>query len=175
MANPEAPADDEPAKPSSKGGIMKWALISVGMFVLVTISQAVAPLLTQPLMAKLGPQDPTAEGAEVSEAEKADPVYAPLNPPLVVNFANDPNGFMQVEVQVMARDKHTIDVFKANEPAVRNALLMLYAGKSRDDVTDRAGKEKLRAETLTEVQKVIEPYVHDENIEDVYFTSLIAQ
>jgi flagellar protein FliL len=175
MANPEAPADEAAAKPSNKGGIIKWVLISVGMFVVVTLSQAVAPLLTQPLMAKLNSPAVEGEGGESAKVEDRPPVYAPLNPPMVVNFANDPTGFMQVEVQVMARDKHIIDVVKSNEPAVRNALLMLYAGKTRDDVTTRAGKEKLREETLSEVQKILEPYVHDENVEDVYFTSLIAQ
>jgi flagellar FliL protein len=105
----------------------------------------------------------------------ADPVYAPLNPPMVVNFSNDPSGFLQIEIQVMARDKAIIETVKANEPAVRSALLMLLAGKTRDDVTTREGKEKLKEEVLSEVRRVIAPYTDGTNVEDVYFTSLIAQ
>ena len=52
---------------------------------------------------------------------------------------------------------------------------MLYASKTREDVTSREGKEKLRAETLTEVQQVLAPYTGESNVEDVYFTSIIAQ
>jgi flagellar basal body-associated protein FliL len=87
------------------------------------------------------PRPTTKEPAEHLE----EPLYAPLNPPMVVNFANDPDGFMQVEVQVMARDKSVIEVVKANEPAIRNALLMLYGGKTARRRHQSRGKEKLRA------------------------------
>lgn len=82
---------------------------------------------------------------------------------------------MQIEVQIMARDQHVIDVVKANEPAIRNALLMLFGGKTREDVITREGKEALRKETLSAVQSVIGPQTAPANVEDVYFTSLIAQ
>jgi flagellar protein FliL len=183
MANPDEPAGETAAaKPPAKGGVMKWVLIGIGAFVLATLSQALAPLLTQPLGNAIvalstheAPAADAAPGEEGARVDTRDPLYAPLNPPMVVNFANDPTGFMQVEVQLMARDKSVIELVKANEPAVRNALLMLYAGKTRSDVTTREGKEKLREETLTEVQHVLAPFTHDDNVEDVYFTSLIAQ
>jgi len=193
MANPEAPEAEAPAdvESSRKRGVLKWVLVGVGTFVLVTLSLAVAPLLTQTMTAELaahaGAKAAEAEGQSANEGTEAEadgkepaehleePLYAPLNPPMVVNFANDPDGFMQVEVQVMARDKSVIEIVKANEPAIRNALLMLYGGKTRDDVTNREGKEKLRTETLDEVRKIVAPYTGDHEVEDVYFTSLIAQ
>lgn len=191
MSIPEPEAAPEPeAKPSSKSGIIKWVLICVGMFLLVTLSQGIAPLITQPVQTMLAEHKAAKEAEALAEAlaaskeakepkeskePLAEPLYTPLNPPMIVNFANDPTGFLQVEIQVMARDKHIIDVVKANEPAVRNALLMLFAGKTREDVTTREGKEKLREEVLSEVQHVIEPYTEDGSVEDVYFTSLIAQ
>ena len=196
METPETPPEAQPAeKSSAKGPIVKWALISVGLFVLATLSQGLAPLITEPMKASLAARaaakaaaaaEAAANGesadadADEDEAEHAaeklpEPFYQPLNPPMVVNFANDPTGFMQVAVQVMARSKEAIEVVKANEPAVRNALLMLYASKSREDVLTREGKEKLRAETLAEVQNVLAPYAGEETVEDVYFTSIIAQ
>ena len=191
MASPEAEATPEPeAKPSSKGAVIKYLLIGIGAFVLVTLSQAIAPVFTESLTTMLadrkaaqeaealaGPQEEgQSEGDSEEESEPLEePLYAPLNPPMVVNFANDASGFLQVEIQVMARDKDIIKLVKANEPAVRSALLMLFAGKTRDDVTTREGKEKLREEALSEVRQVIAPYVHEGTVEDVYFTSLIAQ
>jgi flagellar protein FliL len=178
MADAQEKQDTESPK-ASKAGIAKWAGLAVGMFLIVTLSQAVAPIITAPIVAKLNaPKEEHGEdgGHEAEEEEKlADPIYAPLNPAMVVNFANDPSGFMQVEVQVMARDQHVIDVVKANEPAVRNALLMLFAGKTREDVVTREGKETLRKETLNAVQEVIGPHTAPANVEDIYFTSLIAQ
>lgn len=197
MANPEQPeekpeAQATPAKP--KSGALKWALVGIGAFVLVTLSQAIAPVVTQTLTAKLAARE-AAKAAAAAEAEAnggdqvaatdeepeekkeelPEPIYTPLNPPLIVNFANDENGFMQVELQVMARDEKVIDAVKSNAPAIRNALLMLYAGKTREDVSNREGKEKLREETLAEVKRVVEPYTGEHEVEDVYFTSLIAQ
>ena len=188
METPETPPDAQPAeKASAKGPIIKWLMISVGLFVLATLSQGLAPLITEPMRASLAAraaakaeaatEDPAEdEEEEEHHAEKLpEPFYQPLNPPMVVNFANDPSGFMQVAVQIMARSKEAIEVVKANEPAVRNALIMLYAGKTREDVLSREGKEKLRAETLAEVQTVLAPYAGDATVEDVYFTSIIAQ
>jgi flagellar FliL protein len=194
MQTPDTPSEAQPAeKPAAKPPIVRWVLISIGLFVLATLSQAIAPLITEPVKTSLaaraaakataaaeaavnGGIEGDAEEEEEEDAEPLpEPFYQPLNPPMVVNFANDPSGFMQVAVQVMARDKETIDVVKANEPAVRNALIMLYAGKTRDDIASREGKEKLRAETLAEVQNVLAPYAGESTVEDVYFTSIIAQ
>jgi len=189
METPETPPDAQPAeKASAKGPIIKWLMISIGLFVLATLSQGLAPLITEPMKASLAAraaanaeaasEDPAEEDEDEEEQHAEalpEPFYQPLNPPMVVNFANDPSGFMQVAVQVMARSKQAIEVVKANEPAVRNALIMLYAGKTREDVLSREGKEKLRAETLAEVQTVLAPYAGDTTVEDVYFTSIIAQ
>ena len=189
MDTPETPPEAEAAEKPAKSPVIKYVLIGIGLFVLATLSQGLAPLITEPMKASLAARAAakaahTAEAAEEGEvaeeesepAEKLpEPFYQALNPPMVVNFANDPSGFMQVAVQIMARSKEAIEVVKANEPAVRNALIMLYAGKTREDVLSREGKEKLRAETLAEVQNVLAPYAGEATVEDVYFTSIIAQ
>src|SRR5262245_21877107 len=191
MDTPETPPEAEAAEKPAKSPIIKYVLISIGLFVLATLSQGLAPLITEPMKASLAARAAAkeahaaeeeaadAEATDDDEGEPAeklpDPFYQALNPPMVVNFANDPSGFMQVAVQIMARSKEAIDVVKANEPAVRNALIMLYAGKTREDVLSREGKEKLRAETLAEVQNVLAPYAGETTVEDVYFTSIIAQ
>jgi flagellar FliL protein len=198
MANPEQPekteAEAEAKSAAPKKGALKWVLLGVGAFVLVTLSQAIAPVVTQTLTARIAAHE-AAKAAAAAEAEAnggdeaaatndepeekqedlPEPIYTPLNPPLIVNFANDENGFMQVELQVMARDEKVIEAVKTNAPAIRNALLMLYAGKTREDVSNREGKEKLREETLAEVKRVVDPYTGEHEVEDVYFTSLIAQ
>jgi flagellar FliL protein len=187
METPETPPEAGAAEKPAKSPVIKYVLISIGLFVLATLSQGLAPLITEPMKASLAARAAAkAADAEAGAEEEAtedseppeklpEPFYQALNPPMVVNFANDSSGFMQVAVQVMARSKEAIEVVKANEPAVRNALIMLYAGKTRDDVLSREGKEKLRAETLAEVQNVLAPYAGETTVEDVYFTSIIAQ
>jgi flagellar motor switch protein FliM len=163
MANPEAPEAEAPAdvKPSPKRGVLKWVLVGVGAFVLVTLSLAIAPLLTQTMTAELAAH--AAAKAAEAESESADagteaeanakepaehleePLYAPLNPPMVVNFANDPDGFMQVEVQVMARDKAVIESSgqRARDP---QRALMLYGARPATTSPPRRQGEAARGD-----------------------------
>ena len=110
MADAQDKQGNDAQAASSKGGIAKWAGLAVGMFVIVTLSQAVAPVITGPIIAALNAPDDEGEDGKSAKKEKlANPIYVPLNPAMVVNFANDPSGFMQIEVQIMARDQHVID------------------------------------------------------------------
>jgi len=64
--------------------------------------------------------------------------------------------FLQITVQVMTRDPATVEVLKANDPVVRNDLLLLFANQKSAVVAARAGKEKLRSDALTTVRHVVE-------------------
>jgi flagellar protein FliL len=116
-----------------------------------------------------------------SEAAKKEPLLPPLymalDPPFVVNFeAEQQVRFLQVTVQLMSRDPATIEMLKANDPVVRNDLLLLYAGQKYTVISTREGKEALRQQTLAAVRKIVggaggKP----EKVEAVYFTSFVMQ
>jgi flagellar FliL protein len=105
------------------------------------------------------------------------PLYMALDPPFVVNFeAEQQVRFLQVTVQLMSRDAATIEMLKANDPVVRNDLLLLYAGQKYAVIATREGKEALRQQTLAAVRKIVggaggKP----EKVEAVYFTSFVMQ
>ena len=105
------------------------------------------------------------------------PLYMALDPPFVVNFeAEQQVRFLQVTVQLMSRDATTIEMLKANDPVVRNDLLLLYAGQKYAVISTREGKEALRQQTLAAVRKIVggaggKP----EKVEAVYFTSFVMQ
>ena len=115
--------------------------------------------------------------AEVKKEPVLPPQYIALDPPFVVNFESDQQvRFLQVTVQVMTRDPATAELMKANDPVVRNDLLLLYGGQKYTVISTREGKESLRQQTLTAVRKVIvgaggKP----EKVEAVYFTSFVMQ
>jgi flagellar FliL protein len=100
-----------------------------------------------------------------------------LDPPFVVNFDADQQvRFLQVTVQVMTRDPATVELMKANDPVVRNDLLLLLGNQKYDVLSSRPGKEKLRGDALTTVRHVIETSGgKPANIENVYFTSFVMQ
>ena len=104
-------------------------------------------------------------------------LFMALDPPFVVNFeAEQQVRFLQITVQLMSRDPTTIELLKANDPVVRNDLLLLYAGQKYTVISTREGKEALRQQTLAAVRKVVggaggKP----EKVEAVYFTSFVMQ
>jgi flagellar FliL protein len=105
------------------------------------------------------------------------PQYVALDPPFVVNFeADEQVRFLQVTVQLMSRDAATIEVLKANDPVVRNDLLLLFGGQKYSVIATRDGKETLRKQTLAAVRKIVASAGgKPEKVEAVYFTSFVMQ
>jgi flagellar protein FliL len=120
-------------------------------------------------------------GGKKHQAAKQEPLappqYVALDPPFVVNFeAEQQVRFLQVTVQLMSRDLHTIELMKANDPVVRNDLLLLFAGQKYSVISTREGKESLRTQTLAAVRKIVAAAGgKPELVEAVYFTSFVMQ
>ncbi|MDB6089970.1 MAG: flagellar biosynthesis protein FliL [Gammaproteobacteria bacterium] len=107
----------------------------------------------------------------------APPQYVALDPPFVVNFENDQQvRFLQVTAQLMSRDLPTVELLKANDPVVRNDLLLLFGGQKYSVISTREGKEQLRTQTLEAVRRVVaQAGGRPERVEAVYFTSFVMQ
>ena len=177
----EATAPDEAAEPKKSGGMMRTMMMAVGIFVIVLAAQTVAPLISSKL--GLAPPvvmqgDATEENSEAEGDGSAEgpPIYWPLKPAMVVNFAGSgESSFLQVEMEVMARDQSVIDQVKEHTPALRNSLLLLLASQTDDAVFTTEGKETLLDNALQSINEVLEPYIDDTGVEAVYFTSFVAQ
>jgi len=105
------------------------------------------------------------------------PLYVALDPPFVTNFeAEQLVRFLQVTVQVMSRDAPTIELIKANDPVIRNDLLLLLGNQKYADISTREGKERLRTEALAAVRRIVTSAGgNGERVEAVYFTSFVMQ
>jgi len=103
--------------------------------------------------------------------------FIALDPPFVVNFEPGASArFLQITAQVMTRDPHMKEFLEANNPIIRNDLLLLFGNKHVEDVSTQEGKEKLRADALAAVRKIVEDEDGDpEEVENVYFTSFVMQ
>jgi len=113
---------------------------------------------------------------ELAVADKP-ALYTSLHPPLVVNFKDslgDPH-FMQVTMEVMARDQDIINSVREHTPVIRNSLILLYSGSLYEEVTTREGKEQMLADGLAEIQKVMTQQVGEPGVEALYFTALVIQ
>jgi flagellar FliL protein len=118
-----------------------------------------------------------ASADEEAAHPKGPALYVALDPPFVVNFeAEQLVRFLQVTVQVMSRDQATVDLIKANDPVVRNDLLLLLGNQHYDTISSREGKEKLRLMALDAVRKVVTNAGGQADlVEAVYFTSFVMQ
>jgi len=118
------------------------------------------------------------DGAAEAAAESAAPaLYTSLHPPLVVNFRDSlgESHFMQVTMEVMARDQDIINAVREHTPVIRNSLILLYSGAIFEEITTREGKEKMLAEGLAEIQAVMTEQIGEPGVEAVYFTALVIQ
>jgi flagellar protein FliL len=102
--------------------------------------------------------------------------YFSFDPPLVVNF-DDTQAvrFLQLQIDVMAREEKVIEAVKGNAPAIRNNLLMLMNNRDYKTLMTREGKEALRQECLKEVQRILKKETGSTGVEDLYFSSFVVQ
>jgi flagellar protein FliL len=146
-----------------------WLIIIIGAAVLVVGLGATLLLI----------HGRSAAGHESAAAHtpSGPPLYLALDPPFVVNFQADQIvRFLQVSVEVMSRDPKTLDLLKANDPVVRNDLLMLLGNQKYAAIATPQGKEQLRADALAVVRKDVAQAGGDPKLlEAVYFTSFVMQ
>jgi len=160
--NPAEPAaETAPAKKKSK-----LLLIVIVLVVVLAAAGGAAWFL---LRGKPAP-------AVAAAPKPAPQLFMALDPPLVVNFQDQGQlRFLQVGIELMAHDQKALDAVKQESPVIRNALLMLLSGQDAKTLLTRAGKEKLRADALAEIQKILHQRDPKQNIAALYFTSFVMQ
>jgi len=181
MARADKQASDDsevPATPKAKTG-KAWLPIVIAVVVSTAASAGISMFMAQRMIDASQPH-PLGKDGKADQAKHDKPkepaVYIPLDPAFVINL-EDAGGsrFLQTQVQLMARDTKAPDIVKANEPRIRNAMLMLFSQQNAQDLATRDGKEKLQLAVLAEVQKILTEETGKPLVEAVYFTSFVIQ
>ncbi|TAM08259.1 MAG: flagellar basal body protein FliL [Rhodanobacter sp.] len=160
----EPAADATPAPPKKKS---RLPLILIVAVVLLTAGGGGAYFL-------LGSAHGKARAPKV-ELSKTD-LYLPLEPPFVVNFQDgDSLRYLQVGITLMSHDPQAIATAKDSDPVIRNALVALLSNQQFAFLSTAAGRQKLQAQALAAVQKVVAQRLHRPGIEALYFTSYVMQ
>lgn len=109
-------------------------------------------------------------------ANKKEPHYYAFEQPFTVNFETETGlRYLQVGVEMMSYDPAAIEAVKTHSPVIRNNIILLFSNQSFETLVSREGKEKLRADTLKEIQAVLTKYHGQPGVEEVYFTSFVMQ
>ncbi|MES2490896.1 MAG: flagellar basal body-associated FliL family protein [Pseudomonadota bacterium] len=120
--------------------------------------------------------DAHGKAADAAPAGKAAAIYLPLQPAFVVNLEDaEALRYMQVDLEVMARNPKAIEDAKNHMPRIRNSLLLLFGQQHAFELGTRAGKEALQAKALAEIQRVLKEETGSPGIEAVYFSSFVIQ
>jgi len=184
-AKPGAVAEAKPAK-AKKNGVSIVVLLVIVLLACAATGAATWFLVGRKAATTTATTEKSAErgdSGEKAESGKPDGVkkpgqaeYLALDPAFVVNTADeDSQHYLQTDVQVMARNEAALDAVKTHMPRIRNNLLMLFGQQRTADIRDRAGRERLRAAALKEVQDVLQAETGKPGVEALYFTSFVTQ
>ena len=170
MAKKDAlPVDEE----KKKGGKVKWIILLLVLLLLVGGGGAAYWFL-------MGPGAVTEEDAQeqegdqtASQAPRTDfvPEIVTLDP-FVVNLA-DPLGrrFLRMTLDVEVLNREAIAIVQRNNSRIRDAVILLLAGKSFADLASMEGKITLKNQIVERLNQI----VGGGRVTNVYFTEFVVQ
>jgi len=94
------------------------------------------------------------EGAKESEAE-AGVKYIEMAPKFTVNLM-EPKKFLLIDVQLLVEGANAIAAVKKHMPALRHELVMLFSGRSSEQLQTMEQREALRQETTKIIRETLE-------------------
>lgn len=170
---PERSTEQEPAR-SGKGKLI--AIIAAAVVLAAMGAGAAVWLLKPDAAAQSHGETGGGHAAEEIEAPKAEALYLPLDPAFVVNLGEGRGQrFLQVQIELMARDQTQLDAASHHMPRIRSNLLLLLGQQDEQALSTRAGKEQLQSAVLDEINTVLRSETGHAGIEAVYFTRFVMQ
>ncbi|CAM5451722.1 flagellar basal body-associated FliL family protein [Rhodanobacter lindaniclasticus] len=117
-----------------------------------------------------------AAGGEAKAAANKPEIFLAMEPAFVVTLRDgDALRYLQVGVTLMAHDQAAIGVAKDVDPILRDGLVSLFSSQKFETISETAGREKLQADALAEVRKVVGKRLGRPGIDALYFTSFVIQ
>ncbi len=179
----DEPLDDELDLGAEKAPApwKKILVIALGVLLLIGVGVGITYFLLAPSDEDTGQE--AAQGgeedkAEEREEEKGPAIYRDFEPVFVVNLSPDGKSrakMLQIGVQALTRSEDLIEFLKHNDPMIRHHFLKLFGSRTASDLASREGKEKLQADVLKELQRIVDEQGGTGTVEAVFFTSFVMQ
>lgn len=166
--------DAEATAGKSGGGLVKMLMIGGGAVLLLGVGIFAGPAVINMISP---PSEEAADAGDAAGPDSGPALYTSLHPPIVVNFKDEAGDshYMQITMEVMARDQGIINSVREHVAVIRNELILLYSGARYEEVTTHEGKQKMLDEGLAAIQDVMTDTIGEPGVEAVYFTSLVIQ
>ena len=179
MAEEAAAAAKAAAETDKKAGgsnlvtVVSAALVSGGILLggLYYLMSAQNKTIKDALEAAAKKSPDAAAAAQPASVKDADAAFYDLDE-FLVNLSN-PGGGRYLRTTVSLRFQHEAqrDAIKKEQPKVRDAIIEIFTSHSTQDLATREGKEKLKVELLTQLNKLLP----DAGFDGVYFQTFTVQ
>ncbi len=118
-----------------------------------------------------GGEGDASQGAQIGTA-----LYVPMPRPFRFNVPGAARDrFVEIRVQLLVRSSESEENAKMHIPLIESTLLGTFSQANADDLSTSAGKEALKQQSLTAVQKVMTDVEGAKTIEKVLFTGFVMQ
>lgn len=81
--------------------------------------------------------------------------YYEVKPPITVNLQAATIRYIQVKIQLMSREVHTLEKIEANKPAILDTLITLITAQDLATMQNVTTREKVRTEALKRIQELL--------------------
>jgi len=124
--------------------------------------------------------DEEEEGSEGTEesAESKGTSYLKLSNDMVVNYGAPSLGrlrYLKFAVNVRVAHSNIGSIVGYHQPALLDALIILFSSQPDARMNSAAGKEKIRELALTELRRIMKREEGEEYIEDLLFVRFVVQ
>ncbi len=109
--------------------------------------------------------------------EKTEPLaihYYQIKPALVANLASG-GRYIRCDIQLMTRDKAFVDDLRLHDAAIRHTLLLLLSDQDGEKIKSTIGKEALRKQALSQINKLLKEQSGKDGVESLFFTTFFVQ
>jgi len=132
------------------------------------------------LLAGARAADEEEEGSEGTEesAESKGTSYLKLSNDMVVNYGDPSLGrlrYLKFAVNVRVEHSNVGSIVGYHQPALLDALIILFSSQPDAKVNSAAGKEEIRLLALTELRRIMKREEGEEYIEDLLFVRFVVQ
>lgn len=160
---------------SSRNGLMFSVLLLLGSLLLVgaTALTTYLGMLPGGFISRLLP---SAQEQGTDVAPRGKPLFKPLDKFVISLEGSKEPHYLVLELALVTHDQEQLELFGELNPAIRNAMVQLFSGYSREQVQRQVQQlDQLQAQVAVKLRKTISGYGLKPELDGVLITKVIIQ
>jgi flagellar FliL protein len=83
--------------------------------------------------------------------------------------------YVRCDIQLMTHDEEFLEELKLHDAAIRHTLLLLLSDQDGNKIKKPDGKEALRREALSQINRLMKEQSGKDAVESLFFTTFFVQ